>query len=78
MMTLLANAGGRGGLCWCAYYGKHQNKMASKKRTADGVIKKNPFVTVSVAEVEVDDADECLPEIRQFTAQIQMNGTKVG
>ena len=50
--------------------------MASKKRSADGVIKEYLLVAVSMAEVEVDD--ESFPEMCEFTAQVQVNGTKVG
>jgi hypothetical protein len=46
--------------------------MASKKRTADGVIKKNPLVTVELDESIRED------EMCEFTAQISANGQGVG
>jgi hypothetical protein len=46
--------------------------MASKKRTADGVIKKNPLVTVELDESIRDD------ELCEFTAQISANCQGVG
>jgi len=46
--------------------------MASKKRTADGVIKKNPLVTVELEESIRDD------ELCEFTAQISANGQGMG
>jgi hypothetical protein len=46
--------------------------MASKKRTADSVIKKNPLVTVELEESIRDD------ELCEFTAQISANGQGMG